>query len=65
MEKIGELVKEKIIKGISEIRDETNKEGIKIVIELKRDANASIILNKLYKSIFPIHFTSPHSRNRI
>ena len=49
MEKIGELVKEKIIEGISEIRDETNKEGIRIVIELKRDANASIVLNKLYK----------------
>lgn len=47
--KIVELVKEKKIEGISDLRDESNMKGIRIVIELKRDANANIILNNLYK----------------
>jgi DNA gyrase subunit A len=48
-EKIGELVKEKIIEGISEIRDESDKDGMRVVIELKRGENASVILNNLFK----------------
>ena len=49
IEKIADLVKEKRIEGISEIRDESNRKGMRIVIELKKDANANIILNRLYK----------------
>lgn len=49
IEKIAQLVKEKKIEGISYIRDESNREGMRIVIELKRDANPQITLNKLYK----------------
>ncbi|MBQ5796941.1 MAG: DNA gyrase subunit A, partial [Firmicutes bacterium] len=49
IEKIAELVKEKKIEGISDIRDESNRQGMRIVIELKRDANAQIVLNRLYK----------------
>ncbi|MBQ8589934.1 MAG: DNA gyrase subunit A [Firmicutes bacterium] len=49
IEKIAELVKEKRIEGISDIRDESNRQGMRIVIELKRDANAQITLNRLYK----------------
>ncbi|WP_100065403.1 DNA gyrase subunit A [Miniphocaeibacter massiliensis] len=47
--KIAELVKEKRIEGISDLRDESGRKGLKIVIELKRDANAQIVLNNLYK----------------
>lgn len=49
IEKIAELVKEKKLDGISDIRDESNREGMRIVIELKRDANPQITLNRLYK----------------
>lgn len=49
IEKIAEMVKEKRIEGISEIRDETSREGTRVVIELKKDVNAQIILNRLYK----------------
>ena len=49
LEKIGELVKDKRIEGISAIRDESNRNGMRIVIELKRDANPKITLNRLYK----------------
>ncbi|MBO4991737.1 MAG: DNA gyrase subunit A [Firmicutes bacterium] len=49
IEKIAELVKEKRIDGISDIRDESNRQGMRIVIEPKRDANAQITLNRLYK----------------
>ncbi|MBR5421386.1 MAG: DNA gyrase subunit A [Lachnospiraceae bacterium] len=47
--KMAELVKNKKIDGITDIRDESNREGMRVVIELRRDANASIILNQLYK----------------
>ena len=47
--KIAELVKLKKIDGITDIRDESNREGIRVVIELRRDANANVILNQLYK----------------
>jgi DNA gyrase subunit A len=49
IERIAELVNEKKLDGISEIRDESNREGIRIVIELKRDAVPQVVLNKLYK----------------
>jgi len=49
IEKISELVKDKIIDGISEIRDESDREGIRVIIELKKDAMSEIILNNLYK----------------
>lgn len=49
IERTAELVGEKKIEGISNIKDESNKEGIRIVYEIKRDANASIVLNNLYK----------------
>jgi DNA gyrase subunit A len=48
--KIAELVRDKIIDGISDLRDESNYEGIRIVVELKKDANANVILNNLYKN---------------
>ena len=47
--KIAELVKLKKIDGIVDIRDESNREGVRVVIELRRDANANVILNQLYK----------------
>ncbi|MCX2682306.1 DNA gyrase subunit A [Campylobacter sp. MIT 21-1685] len=50
IEQIAELVKEKQIEGISEIRDESDREGIRVVIELKRDAMSEIVLNNLFKS---------------
>ena len=49
IEKMAELVKDKRVDGISAIRDESNREGIRIVIELKKDANPQITLNRLYK----------------
>jgi DNA gyrase subunit A len=49
IKKIANLVKEKKLDGISDIRDESDREGIRIVIELKRDATPQIVLNKLYK----------------
>ena len=47
--KIAELVKLKKIDGITDLRDECNREGMRVVIELRRDANANVILNQLYK----------------
>ncbi len=47
--KIAELVKLKKVDGITDIRDESNREGIRVVIELRKDANANVILNQLYK----------------
>jgi len=49
IEKISDLVKDKVIEGISEIRDESDREGIRVVIELKKDAMSEIVLNNLYK----------------
>ena len=50
IENIADLVKDKRIEGISDLRDESDREGMRIVIELKRDANPNIILNQLYKN---------------
>ncbi len=49
VEKIAELVKDKKVEGISDLRDESDRNGIRIVVECKRDANSNVILNKLYK----------------
>ena len=49
LEKIGELVREKRIEGISELRDESDRDGMRIVIEIKRDAVADVVLNQLYR----------------
>ena len=49
IEKIAELVKDKKIDGITDLRDESNKDGMRIVIELRRDANANVLLKQLYK----------------
>ncbi|NVN98960.1 MAG: DNA gyrase subunit A [Geobacteraceae bacterium] len=49
IEKIAELVREKKIEGISDLRDESDRDGMRIVIELKRDENPQVLLNQLYK----------------
>lgn len=49
VERIAELVREKKLEGISDLRDETDRTGTRIVIELKRDVNAQVVLNNLYK----------------
>ncbi len=49
IEKIADLVREKKIDGISDIRDESDRDGLRVVIELKRDANAPVVLNNLFK----------------
>jgi DNA gyrase subunit A len=49
IENIANLVKDKKIEGISDLRDESDRKGMRIVIELKRDSNANVILNQLYK----------------
>ena len=49
IEKIAELVRDKKIEGIADLRDESDRSGIRVVVELKRDANADVILNQLYR----------------
>ena len=49
IEKIAEMVHDKTVEGISDIRDESDRQGMRIVIELKRDVNANVVLNTLYK----------------
>lgn len=49
VERIAETVKEKIIEGISEIRDESNRTGVRVVVELKKDASPDVVLNQLFK----------------
>ncbi len=49
LERIAELVKEKKIEGISDLRDESDREGMRMVIELKRDANETVVMNNLFK----------------
>jgi DNA gyrase subunit A len=50
IEHIADLARDKKIEGISEIRDESNREGIRVVIELKRDVNSTVLLNQLYQN---------------
>ena len=49
IERIADLAKDKIIDGISDLRDESNRKGMRIIIEIRRDANVNVILNNLYK----------------
>jgi len=49
VEKIAHLVKDKKLQGISDLRDESDRNGIRIVIDLKRDANAQVVINRLYR----------------
>ncbi len=49
IEKIAELVREKKVEGISDLRDESNREGVRVVIEIKRDALADVVLNQLFR----------------
>ena len=49
IQRIAELVKEKTIEGISDLRDESDRQGVRVVIELKRDAQPDVVLNQLYK----------------
>jgi DNA gyrase subunit A len=49
VEKIGELVREKKLEGIAELRDESDRDGIRVVVELKREAVAEVVLNQLYR----------------
>ncbi len=49
IEKIADLAKEKRIEGVTDLRDESNRDGIKIIIELRRDVNAEVVLNNLYR----------------
>ena len=49
IERIADLVREKKLEGISDIRDESDRQGMRVVIELKRDAMAEIVLNQLYR----------------
>ncbi|MEM6763136.1 MAG: DNA gyrase subunit A, partial [Pseudomonadota bacterium] len=49
VEKIADLVREKRVEGISDLRDESDRDGMRVVIELKRDANADVVLNQLYR----------------
>ncbi len=49
IERIAELVREKRIEGISDIRDESDRDGVRVVVEVKRDAQADIVLNQLYR----------------
>jgi len=49
MERIAELVQDKQIEGISDLRDESNRDGVRMVIELKRDASSDVVLNQLYR----------------
>ncbi len=60
LEKIGELIKDKTIEGISDIRDESDRKGMRIVVEIKKDSQADIVLNQLWKhtrlqTSFPIN----------
>ena len=49
VERIAELVREKKIEGISDLRDESDRDGFRVVVELKRDAMADVVLNQLYR----------------
>jgi DNA gyrase subunit A len=49
IERIGEMINDKILEGISDVRDESDKDGIRVVFDLKRDANSQVVINTLYK----------------
>jgi len=65
LERLGEVAREKIVEGISEIRDESDRDGVRVVVELKRDANSDVVLNQLFKftalqSSFPCNILALH-----
>jgi DNA gyrase subunit A len=65
VERIAELVRAKQVEGISDLRDESDREGLRVVIELKRDATAEVVLNQLYRQTqlqtsFPVNFLALH-----
>ena len=67
LERIADLVRGKLIEGISELRDESDKDGMRVVIELKRGEVADVVLNNLYKqtpmeSVFGINMVALHGR---
>lgn len=69
IEKIAELVKEKRVEGISALRDESDKDGMRIVIEVKRDAVGEVVLNNLYSQTqlqvsFGINMVALHHASR-
>lgn len=49
LERLGEVGREKIVEGIREVRDESDRDGVRVVVELRRDANADVVLNQLFK----------------
>ncbi len=49
VERIAELVREKRIEGIADLRDESDRHGMRVVIEMKRDASPDVVLNQLYR----------------
>jgi DNA gyrase subunit A len=49
LERLGETMREKLIEGIAEVRDESDRDGVRVVVELKRDAMADVVLNQLYR----------------
>ena len=49
LERIAEVVQDKTVEGISDLRDESDRDGVRVVIELRRDANADVVLNQLYR----------------
>ncbi len=49
LERIGELVRDKTIEGIGDIRDESDRRGMRVVIDLKRDAQGDVVLNQLFR----------------
>ena len=49
LERVGELVREKIIEGIQDLRDESDRDGLRVVVDIKRDADANVILNQLFR----------------
>ena len=62
VERIAELVREKKIEGISDLRDESDREGFRVVVELKRDAMADVVLNQLYRfTPLQIEFPRQHA----
>ena len=64
IEKIAELVREKAIEGISDLRDESDRDGMRIVIELKRGEMPEVVLNNLYKHTAAADHASASSCSR-
>jgi DNA gyrase subunit A len=63
LERLGEVAREKIVEDISEIRDESDRDGVRVVIELKINANADVVLNQLFKhTALQTNFRLQHGR---